>query len=81
MLSDKQGAFPQGSGYAIVKDWESGVDKLQTGRGGGQYTFFDTKNKVSGKALDGVVYYNKDLSGVVEDIGASGLSQTNSVFA
>ena len=80
VLGEKQGAFYRGSGYAIIKDWESGFDKLQLGRGGGRYTF-DSKRMLGGRSLDGVVYHNKDLIGVVEDIGNSGLSQSDFVLA
>ncbi|MGD1866765.1 MAG: hypothetical protein ACFB0D_19610 [Phormidesmis sp.] len=80
VLGDKQGVFYRGRGYAIIKDWESGSDKLQLGRGGGRYTF-DLKRISGGRSLDGLVYHNKDLIGIVEDIGNSGLAQSDFVFA
>lgn len=79
VLGEKKDAFYQGRGYAIIKDWEAGLDKLQIGRGGGSYTF-EFKKQSGRRLLDGVVYYNNDLIGVVEDIGDNGLSQSDFVF-
>ncbi|MEL6938948.1 MAG: hypothetical protein AAFO84_07120 [Cyanobacteria bacterium J06598_1] len=66
VLGDKKRSFYKGSGYALIEDWEGGVDKIRLGGGGGRYTM--RTRKITGKnALDTGIYHNGDLIGVVVD--------------
>ncbi|MEL6468521.1 MAG: hypothetical protein AAFQ74_02235 [Cyanobacteria bacterium J06623_4] len=70
--------FYRGSGFAIIKDWEFGSDKIQLGRSSGKYTLL-TKNLIGDNSVDVAVLHNGNLIAVVEDTGAE-LSRSDFIF-
>ena len=66
VLGSNKGSFYQGSGYAIIKDWEGGVDKIVLGRSSGRYST-RSQNIRGGAEMDTGIYHNDDLIGVIED--------------
>ena len=80
ILGNAQGSFYQGSGYAIIKDWQAGVDKIQLGRTNGRYSL-GTGNFSGGVAQDTGIYHNGDLVGVIEDSTNVSATRGDFVFA
>lgn len=66
ILGSSQGSFYQGSGYAIIKDWQAGLDRILLGRTSGSYST-QSQRLSGGSALDTAIYHNNDLIGVIED--------------
>lgn len=80
VLGNRWGSFYRGSGYAIIEDWEGGVDKIELGRASGRY-FIRTQNITGSSALDTAIYYNNDLIGVIEDSTNVSIGRGDFVFA
>lgn len=80
VLGDQRGSFYQGSGYAIIRDWEPYLDKIQLGQSIGQYTT-KTLNLIGGAAQDTAIYHNNDLIGIVQDSTNVRASRGDFVFA
>ncbi|MGB5915784.1 MAG: hypothetical protein WBG63_13030 [Phormidesmis sp.] len=81
VLGNSQGAFYQGDGYAIIKDWEAGIDKLQLGIGQeiSRYRLEASQILSEVAALDMGVYFNSDLIAVVQN--TTSVTQGDFVFA
>ncbi len=81
VLGNSLGAFYQDSGYAIIKDWEAGVDKLQLGIGQEVSSYRLEASQILGDtaAIDMGVYFNSDLIAVVQN--TTSVTQNDFLFA
>ncbi len=81
VLGNSSGAFYQGSGYAIIEDWEAGIDKLQLGVGQENSGYRLEASELLGDVamLDMGVYFNSDLIAVVQS--TTSVTQSDFVFA
>jgi Ca2+-binding RTX toxin-like protein len=65
LLGSESGPYYQGDGFAIIKDWQAGLDRIFLGSKGNYST---RSAQLSGSsALDTGIYYNDDLIGIIED--------------
>ncbi|NJN00059.1 MAG: hypothetical protein HC800_25570 [Phormidesmis sp. RL_2_1] len=80
ILGSSQGSFYQGGGYAIIKDWQAGLDSILLGRTSGRYST-RSQNLTGGTALDTGIYHNSDLIGVIEDSTNVSVSRGDFAFA
>ena len=80
ILGSSQGSFYQGRGYAVIKDWQAGLDKILLGRTTGRYST-KVQSLSGGTALDTGIYHNNDLVGVIEDSTNVSASRGDFAFA
>jgi serralysin len=66
VLGSSTSVYYQGSGYAVITDWDYTSDFIQAHGSSSQYSLVQ-ENWAGTSALDTAIYYGSDLIGVVQD--------------
>ncbi len=67
VLGDSYKTYYQGSGYALITDWDYTSDYIQAHGSSSQYSLQYTNYGVGTSAQDTVIYYGSDVVGVIQD--------------
>lgn len=67
VLGDSYSTYYQGSGYALITDWDYSSDYIKAHGSSTQYSLQYSNYGVGTSAQDTVIYYGTDVVGVIQD--------------